>query len=130
MAQGDAFDVNDGDEIELTFQLNIKQVEVKKRRDASQLTHVKIQFITDLPSANSPGLAGTVHVSALDADVRGDPEKEQVIPITQDDQKFIRLYRVGPIEMFDKAVNPLLTRAAPPAGGFGKKVANQGFGRI
>ena len=34
------------------------------------------------------------------------------------------------IEMFDKAVNPLLTRAAPPAGGFGKKVANQGFGRI
>lgn len=34
------------------------------------------------------------------------------------------------IEMFDKAVNPLLTRAAPVQGGFGKKVANQGFGRI
>ena len=34
------------------------------------------------------------------------------------------------IEMFDKAVNPLQTRAAQPAGGFGKKVANQGFGRI
>ncbi len=34
------------------------------------------------------------------------------------------------IEMFDKAVNPLLTRAASPAGGFGKKAANQGFGRI
>ena len=33
------------------------------------------------------------------------------------------------VEMFDKAVNPLLTRA-PVRGGFGKKVANQGFGRI
>lgn len=100
MAQGDTFDVNDGDEIELTFQLNIKQVEVKKRRDANQLTHVKIQFFPVLEPA--PGLAGFVHLSALDADVKGDPEKEQVIPITQDDQKFVRLYRVGPIEMFDK----------------------------
>ena len=34
------------------------------------------------------------------------------------------------VDMFDKAVNPLLTRARPAAGGFGKKVANQGFGRI
>ena len=33
------------------------------------------------------------------------------------------------IELFDKATNPLLTRAAP-SGGFGRKVANQGFGRI
>jgi hypothetical protein len=33
------------------------------------------------------------------------------------------------VELFDKATNPLLTRA-PVAGGFGKKVANQGFGRI
>ena len=33
------------------------------------------------------------------------------------------------IELFDKAVNPLLTRAAP-TGGFGRKVTNQGFGRI
>jgi histidine phosphotransfer protein HptB len=33
------------------------------------------------------------------------------------------------IELFDKATNPLMTRAAP--GGFGKKsVNNQGFGRI
>ena len=32
------------------------------------------------------------------------------------------------IELFDEATNPLQTRAAP--GGFGKKVANQGFGRI
>lgn len=30
--------------------------------------------------------------------------------------------------MFDKAVNPLMTRAAP--GGFGRKVTNQDFGRI
>lgn len=34
------------------------------------------------------------------------------------------------IELFDKATNPLQTRAAPVAGGFGRKVGNQGFGRI
>ena len=38
-----------------------------------------------------------------------------------------RLWRET-IEMFDKETNPLQVRAAP--GGFGKKVANQGFGRI
>ena len=32
------------------------------------------------------------------------------------------------VELFDKATNPLVTRAAP--GGFGRKVSNQGFGRI
>ena len=32
------------------------------------------------------------------------------------------------VEQFDKATNPLMTRAAP--GGFGRKVTNQGFGRI
>jgi HPt (histidine-containing phosphotransfer) domain-containing protein len=32
------------------------------------------------------------------------------------------------IEMFDKATNPLVRRAAPT--GFGRKVSNQGFGRI
>jgi HPt (histidine-containing phosphotransfer) domain-containing protein len=33
------------------------------------------------------------------------------------------------VEQFDKATNPLMTRAAP--GGFGRKsVSNQGFGRI
>ena len=34
------------------------------------------------------------------------------------------------IEMFDQAVNPLLSRASAAGGGFGKKVANQGFGRL
>ena len=34
------------------------------------------------------------------------------------------------IELFDKATNPLLTRAAPVQGGFGRKANNQGFGRI
>jgi HPt (histidine-containing phosphotransfer) domain-containing protein len=34
------------------------------------------------------------------------------------------------IDLFDKATNPLLTRSAPAAGGFGKKANNQGFGRI
>ena len=33
------------------------------------------------------------------------------------------------VEQFDKATNPLLTRAAP-ATGFGRKINNQGFGRI
>jgi HPt (histidine-containing phosphotransfer) domain-containing protein len=32
------------------------------------------------------------------------------------------------VELFDKATNPLVTRAAP--GGFGRKVANQDFGRL
>ena len=32
------------------------------------------------------------------------------------------------IEQFDKATNPLMTRSG--SGGFGKKVTNQGFGRI
>ena len=32
------------------------------------------------------------------------------------------------VELFEKATNPLLTRAAPT--GFGRKVSNQGFGRI
>jgi HPt (histidine-containing phosphotransfer) domain-containing protein len=33
------------------------------------------------------------------------------------------------VELFDKATNPLLTRA-PQQGGFGRKVSNQDFGRI
>ena len=33
------------------------------------------------------------------------------------------------VELFDKATNPLQSRA-PAVGGFGKKVGNQGFGRI
>ena len=34
------------------------------------------------------------------------------------------------IELFDKATNPLVQRAAPNQGGFGRKINNQGFGRI
>ena len=33
------------------------------------------------------------------------------------------------IELFEKATNPLVQRA-PPTTGFGRKVSNQGFGRI
>lgn len=33
------------------------------------------------------------------------------------------------VELFDKATNPLVTRPQGP-GGFGRKVGNQGFGRI
>jgi HPt (histidine-containing phosphotransfer) domain-containing protein len=35
------------------------------------------------------------------------------------------------VEQFEKATNPLMTRAAPVTGGFGRKqVSNQGFGRL
>ena len=34
------------------------------------------------------------------------------------------------VDLFDKATNPLLTRAQPGPAGFGRKVGNQGFGRI
>ncbi|MFL6734808.1 MAG: Hpt domain-containing protein [Sphingomicrobium sp.] len=35
------------------------------------------------------------------------------------------------ISLFDKATNPLLSRGPTPApGGFGRKVTNQGFGRL
>ena len=38
-----------------------------------------------------------------------------------------RMFNVT-VELFDKATNPLMTRAQPT--GFGRKVANQDFGRI
>ena len=34
------------------------------------------------------------------------------------------------VELFDKETNPLLTRASGGPVGFGRKVSNQGFGRI
>ena len=34
------------------------------------------------------------------------------------------------VDLFDKATNPLQTRGSAGAGGFGRKVNNQGFGRI
>lgn len=40
----------------------------------------------------------------------------------------LRRYFERTIELFDEATNPLKSRAAP--GGFGRKVANQDFGRL
>ena len=34
------------------------------------------------------------------------------------------------VELFDKATNPLVSRAPAGPGGFGRKVNNQGFGRL
>jgi histidine phosphotransfer protein HptB len=34
------------------------------------------------------------------------------------------------VELFEKATNPLMTRAPAGPGGFGRKINNQGFGRI
>ena len=45
-------------------------------------------------------------------------------PVSPEEQEQI----LQTIEMFDKATNPLVRRAAPT--GFGRKVSNQGFGRI
>jgi len=41
----------------------------------------------------------------------------------------LRKLWIETLALFDKATNPLLTRAVP-AGGFGRKAANHGFGRI
>ena len=41
----------------------------------------------------------------------------------------LRKYWSETLDLFDKATNPLLTRAAPQ-GAFGRKVTNQGFGRL
>ena len=41
----------------------------------------------------------------------------------------LRKLWIQTIEMFDKATNPLITRTVP-TGGFGRKAANHGFGRI
>lgn len=98
MAKGDTFDAFEGDEIELTFQLNLKRADLQKRRDASQLTHVSIELAAE--AAADPSRAGQVKFEALDADVTGDPTVNQILPITQDDPKFTRLYRVGRIENF------------------------------
>ncbi len=34
------------------------------------------------------------------------------------------------VELFDKATNPLLSRARPASRGFGRKIGNQDFGRL
>ena len=98
MAKGDVFDVTEGDEIELSFQLNFKRAEVAKRRDADQLTHVFITFDPETPADPSQG--GTIRFDPLSPDAQNDPTFGQVIPITSDDPKFTRLFRVGRPQMF------------------------------
>jgi hypothetical protein len=104
MAKGDTVELKSGDEIELSFQLAMKLAEIKKRRDAALLTHIRIEINTEL--SKSPAEGGDVKITALDSDVTGDPNVHQILPITQDDQKFTRLYRVGPISMFLKELPP------------------------
>ncbi len=99
MAKGDTFEANVGDEIELTFQLNLKRAEVQKRKDAAQLTHVSIEFSQEPPKDPATN-AGQITFEPLSADATGDPKVNEVLPITQDDPKFTRLYRVGPMTNF------------------------------
>lgn len=105
MAKGDTFDVTEGDEIEVSFQLSLKRAEIAKRRDAAQLTHVVINFTPATPS--DPTLGGSITFAPLSPDAQNDPTFGQVIPITQDDPKVTRLFRVGFIQM--------LLGQAPPA---------------
>ena len=96
MAKGDTFNAIVGDEIELTFQLNLKRAEIQKRRDAADLTHVSIEFIQE-PVKDQVAEGGQITFEHLSADATGDPNTNEILPITQDDPKFTRLYRVGPM---------------------------------
>ncbi|MBL8986398.1 MAG: hypothetical protein JNJ80_09010 [Gemmatimonadetes bacterium] len=106
MAKGDTFTVNVGDEVELTFQLNLKRAELQKRRDASQFTHVTISF----DSLGNPP-QGDVRFEPLGPDVT-DPTRNEVLPITSDDPKFVRLYRVGLLKGFAAPISELRVRAS------------------
>ena len=109
MAKGDTFDVQVGDEIELSFQLTLKRAELQKRSDAKLFTHVTISFDAIAPKGSPP--AGSVRFEPLGTDV-ADPTVNEILPITQDDPKFTRLYRVGQIEGFSGPVAELQVRAA------------------
>lgn len=98
MAKGDVFDVTEGDEIEVSFQLNFKRAEVAKRRDADQLTHVFIGFSPEPPA--DPTFGGDIRFEPLSPDAQNDPAFGQVLPVTTDDPKFTRLFRVGRPQMF------------------------------
>jgi hypothetical protein len=104
MAKGDTVELKVGDEFELSFQLSIKLAEMKKRRDAQQLSHIQIEFAPIAPP--NPAEGGTIEILARDTDVKGDPNLFQILPITQDDQKFTRLYAVGLITMFLPGLKP------------------------
>ena len=99
MAKGDTFNAIVGDEIELTFQLNLKRAEIQKRRDAADLTHVSIEFSQE-PVKDQVLEGGQITFEHLSADATGDPNTNEILPITQDDPKFTRLYRVGPMTNF------------------------------
>jgi hypothetical protein len=100
MAKGDVFDVAQGDEIEVSFQLNFKRAEIAKRRDADKLTHVVI-FFTQEPVRDIVTQGGTIEMEPLSPDAQSDPRQGQILPITSDDPKFTRLFRVGRIEMLN-----------------------------
>ena len=106
MAKGDKFDVRVGDEIELSFQLNLKRADLQRRNDADQLTHVLVEFA---PLGNPPN--ADIRFEPLSADVT-DTGTFEVLPITQDDPKFTRLYRVGVIRGFSGPVSEISVRAA------------------
>ena len=109
MAKGDTFDVQVGDEIELSFQLTLKRAEIQKRSDSKLLTHVTISFDPIAPKGSPP--PGSVRFEPLGTDVT-DPTVNEILPITQDDPKFTRLYRIGQIEGFSGPVSEMQVRAS------------------
>src|SRR5688572_21333627 len=110
MAKGDTFDVKGLDEFELTFQLNLKRAELAKRNDADKFTHVIIDFpIEILGSGTVPSAQVTITPISAGAVLVGTSE---VIPITTDDPKFTRLFRVGlPVDFNNNPVNEVTVRA-------------------
>lgn len=108
MAKGDTFNVVSSEEIEISFQLNLKRAELAKRNDADQHTHVLLEFTPEF-AGNTPPNA-EVKFFALDAGSVGDG-KFDPFPITTDDPKFVRLFKVGvPTTLDGRPLDDLLVR--------------------
>lgn len=110
MAKGDRFNVVAGDEIELSFQFNLKRADLAKRNDADKLTHVSIEFSPRV-TGNVP--TGNIQFTPLSAGAEPDGTKNEVLPITSDDPKFVRLYRVGiPTDFNGRILDDMLVRVS------------------
>lgn len=110
MAKGDTFNVTAGDEIELTFQLNLKRADMAKRNDAAKHTHVTISFDPESIGGNPP--PGTVKFTPLTLGSDPNDNRNEILEITTDDPKFTRLYKVGiPRDLSGNILNDIVVRA-------------------
>lgn len=99
MAMGDTVTITAFSDFEVRFQLNFKKAEVQKRKDANLMTHVRIEFV----SADVSPTSGKVDIKPISADAQGDVD---VIPITQDDPTFVRMFHAGVVEALDPNLPP------------------------